>query len=100
MTDVAAGSAPSSTLPFLKSRMRGSLSATTHQPNKRRTLRGAQSASRDQDSRLAAPQPVTSRARRPTGKAYETLILARIMTGFYTGLYGDHTYHGSEGPDR
>jgi hypothetical protein len=26
--------------------------------------------------------------------------LARIMTGHYTGLYGDHTYHGGEGPDR
>jgi hypothetical protein len=34
------------------------------------------------------------------GQAYETLMLARIMTGLYTGLYGNHTYHRSEGPDR
>jgi hypothetical protein len=29
-----------------------------------------------------------------------TTLLSIITTGLYSGLYGDHTYHRSEGPDR
>ena len=28
------------------------------------------------------------------------IFLSLLMTGLYNGLYGDYTYHRSEGPDR